>query len=289
MVAKTRTAFFYAVALHIAAIVAIALVVLLVRTQTKPPQGIFELVAGPGNDLTATQAPAKGTQDGDTVELKLPPAPPAPRHRERIAPAPARPEAVPVPRQAEAVPVPRQPEARPPVTRTREETKPAVRERAPAEHEQRMSYEEYVKRFGAPKAPSASESRVRRPIRAPRIDVRGIADGVLRGAASSRAGSGGTALTATEHSALEGYIARLIVALRQNHEKPPGLSDLLSADVRFHIAADGTITDVRIVRSSGNEAFDQSCLEAFRRLGSIGPKPDGKPDTWTITFRMKDE
>ena len=55
------------------------------------------------------------------------------------------------------------------------------------------------------------------------------------------------------------------------------------------IAADGTISRVHVVRSSGNAAFDESCIEAFARMGSVGPKPDGKSDTWVLTFRMKEE
>jgi colicin import membrane protein len=112
---------------------------------------------------------------------------------------------------------------------------------------------------------------------------------VLGGSASSKGGGGGTALTAAQRTELEGYIARLVTALRQNHEKPPGLSDLLSTDVEFLIAADGTISRVHVVRSSGNAAFDESCIEAFARMGSVGPKPDGKSDTWVLTFRMKEE
>ena len=97
------------------------------------------------------------------------------------------------------------------------------------------------------------------------------------------------ALTAAQHSALEAYISRLVAALRQNHEKPPGLSDLLNADVEFRIAPDGSISHVHIVRSSGNTEFDLSCIETFKRVGSVGPKPDGRAETWTTTFRMKDE
>ena len=88
---------------------------------------------------------------------------------------------------------------------------------------------------------------------------------------------------------MEGYFARLVGALKQNHEKPPGLSDLLTADVAFLLAADGTISRVRVERSSGNAEFDASCIEAFRRVGSIGPTPSGKSDTFVITFKMKDE
>jgi colicin import membrane protein len=123
----------------------------------------------------------------------------------------------------------------------------------------------------------------------PKINAKGIANGVLGGSSRSTGGQGGTALTAAQHSALDAYVARLVTALRQNHEKPPGLSDLLDADVEFFIAADGSISSLHIVRSSGNTAFDLSCLDAFRRMGSIGAKPDGRSATWTLTFKMKDE
>jgi colicin import membrane protein len=123
----------------------------------------------------------------------------------------------------------------------------------------------------------------------PQIRTKGIPDGVIGGSSSSKGGGGGTALTAAEHSALDGYIARLVAALRQNHEKPPGLSDLLSADVEFLLAADGTISRVQIVRSSGNTDFDLSCIEAFKRVGSVGPRPDDKTDTKVLMFRMKED
>ena len=123
----------------------------------------------------------------------------------------------------------------------------------------------------------------------PKIHGKGIAEGVLGGSPNSKGGQGGTALTAAQHSALEAYISRLVAALRQNHEKPPGLSDLLNADVEFRIAPDGSISHVHIVRSSGNTEFDLSCIETFKRVGSVGPKPDGRAETWTTTFRMKDE
>jgi TonB family protein len=155
--------------------------------------------------------------------------------------------------------------------------------------ESRLSYDQYVKKYGKPAPSKAASSGATRSTVAPKINAKGIAEGVLGGSADSQGGGGGTALTAAQQSELEGYIARLVSALRQNHEKPPGLSDLLSADVEFLIAADGTISRVQIVRSSGNTDFDLSCIEAFRRMGSVGPKPDGKAATWVLTFRMKED
>ena len=62
----------------------------------------------------------------------------------------------------------------------------------------------------------------------------------------------------------------------------------MEAKVTFDITASGSILNPRISKSSGDRVFDESVLEAFRRVKSIGPTPNGKSDTWTVTFRMKD-
>ena len=100
---------------------------------------------------------------------------------------------------------------------------------------------------------------------------------------------GGKALTREEQSELNTYISFLLTALKEAHEPPPGVSDSLEAKVTFDITAAGAILYPRITKSSGDRAFDQSVIEAFRRVKSIGPTPNGKPDTWTVTFKMKDE
>ncbi|HTX67451.1 MAG TPA: energy transducer TonB [Opitutaceae bacterium] len=273
---RTSTALFLSLLLHGAAVAAIFALAFAVQQRRPPPEMIFDLVAGPGNDLTATEAPALGTPDGDLkVKVHEPPG-----HVEPIPVAPAEPvPPAPVKAATERVTPPR--------------TKPTAAERARAEarttppkSEARMTYEQYVKQHGVPRAGTTGAPRA---IAAPRISTKGIVDGVEGGSANSTRGAGGTAMTAAEHTEMQGYISRLVAALRQSHEKPPGLSDLLSADVEFLIAADGTLSRVRIARSSGNAAFDESCLEAFRRVGSVGPKPDGKSATWILEFRMKDE
>ncbi len=270
MYARSPTAFFLSLLLHGTIVTAIVVLAFIVQQRTPPPVQIFELVAGPPTDPTATAAPALGSPEG-SVEVKIPEPP-------------ARAEPV----VEETAPPPSKSETSRPATRT--ETKAAATAtKAPSLKESRLSYDQYVKKYGKPASSKSGSSGAPRAVAVPQIRTKGIPDGVIGGSASSKGGGGGTALTAAQHSALEGYIARLVAALRQNHEKPPGLSDLLSADVEFLIAADGTISRVQIVRSSGNTDFDLSCIEAFRRVGSVGPKPDGKSDTWVLTFRMKED
>ena len=271
MYARSPTAFFISLLLHGTVVTAIVVMAFIVQQHTPPPVHVFELVAGPPTDLTATAAPALGSPEG-SVEVKIPETP-------------ARSEPV----VEEQAPPPSKSETARPATRT--ETKAAATAtKAPSLKESRLSYDQYVKKYGPPKPSKAggSSGAPRAPV-VPQIKTKGIPDGVIGGSSSSKGGGGGNALTAAEHSALEGYKARLRAALRQNHEKPPGLSDKLEADVEFLIAADGTISRVQIIRSSGNTDFDLSCLEAFKRMGSVGPKPDGKSDTWQVTFRMKED
>ena len=202
------------------------------------------------------------------LDVKIP-EPPARSEPAPLEPAPPQPEIS-------------QPAVRPP-------TKTTAIGKTPAKPESQLSYDQYVKKFGKPTPSKSGASGSGRATAVPKINAKGIAGGLVGGSSRSTGGQGGTALTAAQHSALDAYVARLVTALRQNHEKPPGLSDLLDADVEFFIAADGSISSVHIVRSSGNTAFDLSCLDVFRRMGSIGAKPDGRSATWTLTFKMKDE
>ncbi len=54
----------------------------------------------------------------------------------------------------------------------------------------------------------------------------------------------------------------------------PGGSNELSADVEFSISADGTLNSVKIAKSSGDSAFDDSVLRAIRRAAPFPPPPD---------------
>jgi TonB family protein len=54
----------------------------------------------------------------------------------------------------------------------------------------------------------------------------------------------------------------------------PGGSNDLSADVEFSIGADGTLNGVKIAKSSGDSAFDESVLRAIRRAAPFPPPPD---------------
>ena len=55
------------------------------------------------------------------------------------------------------------------------------------------------------------------------------------------------------------------------------------------IAADGTLSGAKIVRTSGSDEFDRAVLAAFAHVRTIGPRPDKKSELLTLNFRMREE
>ena len=121
---------------------------------------------------------------------------------------------------------------------------------------------------------------------APGIDAKGIVDDLMKSAAGPRGDGGGTGGTKVMIAALDAYFGRLISALRAAHEMPDSVNDLLIAKVSFFLAVDGSITAVRVTKSSGDADYDQSVLDAFRKVRSIGAVPGAKSGTYEINFKM---
>lgn len=96
-------------------------------------------------------------------------------------------------------------------------------------------------------------------------------------------------LSAQQMSALSSYSSRLRSKLDAAWTKPAQLAGVsLVAEVVFDVSASGSITNVRLSSSSGNSAFDQSVLAAFRRVASAGPTPTGQAHSFSLPFRMRD-
>jgi TonB family protein len=96
-------------------------------------------------------------------------------------------------------------------------------------------------------------------------------------------------LTPQQLSALASYSARLRARIDAAWVKPEQLAGVqLVAEVIFDVSPSGQITNVRLRRSSGNNAFDQSILSAYRRVTSAGPTPTGDSHQFTLAFRMRD-
>ena len=94
-------------------------------------------------------------------------------------------------------------------------------------------------------------------------------------------------LSRQQISALADYSSRLRSRIDAAWVKPTQLAGVrLLAEVVFDVSSSGRITNVRLSRGSGNKAFDQSILTAFRNASSAGPTPTGQPHQFSLPFRM---
>ena len=311
-------AFWVSASVHGLAFGLLILLTLAVHDRTKEQTKVFELVAGEGDDFMATEAPS-GSEAGqaETGEIQFTSPSPVPTWEPPAPePEPAAPAAPPEPPPTPVTPVepvaaePVKPVVEPPPVPVpnfaKQINRKLQREKAKVEKEikkqrevdaraakarelesKKLSYSEYQKSLGNKTSPSQKTAGGGTGAPGPRVDASGIKKGVTGGTGAGTKGAGGTALTAAEGERMERYFAMLISRLREGHEKPGGLSDLLNAEVQFTVAANGTISGVQIVRSSGNKDFDQSVLEAFARV-KMPSRPDGKTDVQRLTFRIKE-
>ena len=255
----------------VAAVIFVTTIYLARSTKMEPV--IFELVAGPPTAPDELVAPALGNTTAPvklTVpQAELPPDKPEPVVQETVA-------------------VPEPAIKTPPAKTTPVKPKSDLSLAKDLKKSARVSYQEYLKKHPTPK--QSVVSTVRRAANAPKVDYQGIANGVRGGStANTRGGGGGKAMTREEADQLSTYISLLIQELKKAHEPPSGVSDQLETKVTFDITASGAILNPKISKSSGNREFDESVLDAFRRMRSIGPTPNRRPDTWTVTFKMRDE
>lgn len=285
MQANSPSAFFLSLTLHGLVVALIVFFSITVHNQVKEPPKVFELVAGAGDNYAATEAPALG--DSDVVKFNVPARPTpvmrTPPPEPVVQPAPEEPPVVispePKPRPVEKRPVEKRPVSKPEV-----KPKPKAPEKLDIKP---MTKEEFEKLYGKQRNPAAT------PPPAPKvrtINAAGIRSGVIGGSTNNKTGgAGGTALTRSEQSLVDSYMALLKQRLRAALLRPPGLSDLLHAQVHFRIGSDGTLSGVKIAKSSGSAAFDQAVLDAFARVRSIGPPPDGGDGAWDLTFYIVEE
>jgi colicin import membrane protein len=100
-------------------------------------------------------------------------------------------------------------------------------------------------------------------------------------------GSSGTALKSSGPSAT--YAGRIVGAVRPNivfTDTPVGNP---TADVEVRTLPDGTIASRRLVKSSGNPAWDDAVLKALDRTARLPRDEDGRvPATLVIGFRPRD-
>jgi colicin import membrane protein len=289
--------------LHAAVVAVLLFLTYAASPGDKEKPQVFELVAGAGDNYMATAAPALGSPGGVKLDLPAPPTPqpqvePAP---ESPAPEPALPEPSPItpaPIEKKAPPVKKAdaPEPTEVPNFKKQITKQIIRAESQAKRDIKRERDKEAKitkeafdKANKAKAKEAASAKGS-PAKVAKIDAEGIAAGVIGGSTKNKiGGGGGKALVAEDGKPMERYFSLLKLRLKENHEKPTGLSDTLVARVEFFVGADGSISRVRISRSSGSAEFDRSVLEAFSRTRTIGARPDKKGEAVELEFKMREE
>lgn len=92
--------------------------------------------------------------------------------------------------------------------------------------------------------------------------------------------TGSTRGTSTEASEGDAYATSIFDAIRKNWSVPTGLSlgavTGLLAEIRVAVDEGGTLAPPRLIKSSGNELFDSSCMEAIQATRTVPPPPPGQ-------------
>jgi colicin import membrane protein len=268
---------------------------------------VFELVAGEGDNYMAREAPALGTPGG--IKIDIPKATePKPATPERVEEIISRPPPAPVLPTPKATPPPQRPpettvpnfkkklqrdvivaESRAKLQIKRERDAEAKRVAAEAkrlaDEQKPMTKAEFDR---ANKAKSSGSTTKKAPVKVAKIDVEGIAKGVVGGSTANKVGgAGGKALKSDNDDVLAAYDALFKQRLRAEFEPPPGLSDSLKAEIEVRSNADGSLSGARVAKPSGSPDFDRSVLEALRRV-LMPARPDRKSELIAFTFTMRE-
>lgn len=291
MTADTPTAFLKSLGFHALVIVILLLFAYTVSSGVKDVPQVFELVVGDGNNYAATVAPALGMPEGAKITVPVPPAPK--REPQPVEPRPVEPEPAPI----KPAPAPVPEKAAPPVAVTppkkaAPDFSKQVRKAviiADSRTKQQLAREHAAEEKRAREEAALRAKQAKQAPKFTPIDSEGIRKGITGGSTENKTGGArGTALTAEEGTARQRYEAMLKRRLQEALERPAGLSDTLVTKVEFHISASGTLFGVRIQKTSGSAEFDRAVLEAFARVGSVGPRPKGEDEVLSLDFAMKE-
>ena len=86
----------------------------------------------------------------------------------------------------------------------------------------------------------------------------------------------GSKLGASNRAVGDQYQAQVLGLLRANYNFPAGLTPdqiPILPEITFRIAPDGTLGDVKLVKSSTNSFVDDACVSAAKLTGKVPPPP----------------
>jgi outer membrane biosynthesis protein TonB len=86
----------------------------------------------------------------------------------------------------------------------------------------------------------------------------------------------GSKLGTSNHEVGDQYLAQIKGLLTQNFELSAGISPSQipnPPEIQFHIGADGTLSDIKLVKTSGNSFVDDDCVRSAQVTHKVPPPP----------------
>lgn len=139
-----------------------------------------------------------------------------------------------------------------------------------------MSYEEYLKQN--PDADKVKNVRTTpAPTARPTVDLTSDVAALKRSlsqfAISSLSSSEIESFSTSDQAVLNSYLTSFKAALKRNVSDHPIRGAKLSALISCDIAANGRVSNVRVIRSSGDSEFDQKVMAGYARILNFNPPP----------------
>lgn len=259
------------IALH-AAVALAAIVAVFVKTVLKTdeqplPPVVFEIVE-PSPQPAPEPAPAP--QETQITQPKIEEIEkleiPEPQPEPEPAPEPE-PEPAPEP-EPEPAPAPK--------------PKPAPKPNPTPKPKQQISYEDFLKKN--PEKRNPKPQRQRTTSRKVKVgSVKASFPNINQIANISASATTGAAMK----NKLAAYAQYIHSMAKRNWDPPQDLYEELETEISFVVSKNGVISAFRIIRSSGNSAFDNSVATTFKSI-SLMPPPDKQQHTITLTFSSVD-
>lgn len=148
--------------------------------------------------------------------------------------------------------------------------------------QEKVSYEDFLKKNPEKRNPKPQRQRTT-PRKVKVGSVKANFSNINRIANISASATTGAAMK-NELAAYAQYIHSMV---KRNWVPPQDLYEELETEISFAVSKNGVISSFRIIRSSGNSAFDNSVATTFKSI-SLMPPPDKQQHTITLTFSSAD-
>lgn len=169
-----------------------------------------------------------------------------------------------------------------------EQPAPQVQPQPPSQTEsvsvERMQLEDFLKEH--PRSPKSTK-RQTEPVKPPQNRIKQF-DALPKFRLDSTPSSPSQPSNEMMRSELQAYGLSIYRRISSQWDQPKFNSeDDFSVEVAFSVRANGLITDIQLIKSSGSQAFDRSILAVFKEIKRFDPTPSEKEERFVMRFKLE--